>query len=92
MLPPTRREWNRRKTTWRPLGQLLIELGLITTSDLGKVLAEQRRSGRTLGDNDLVCGGAGKDALRGGSGKDVLRGGAGRDRLLGGPEHDSQHQ
>jgi hypothetical protein len=38
------------RNPWRPLGQLLVELGLITTNDLGKALSEQRRSGRRLGE------------------------------------------
>jgi hypothetical protein len=34
---------------WRPLGQLLVERGLITEADLAGALAEQQRSGARLG-------------------------------------------
>jgi hypothetical protein len=35
---------------WRPLGQLLVERGLIDEVQLEKALAQQRREGRTLGE------------------------------------------
>ena len=34
---------------WRPLGELLVERGLLTAPRLERALAEQRRSGRLLG-------------------------------------------
>lgn len=41
---------------WRPLGELLVERGLLTAAALDQALAEQRRSGRLLG-QVLVEGG-----------------------------------
>jgi hypothetical protein len=38
------------QTPWRPLGQILVEQGLLTDEDLASVLAEQRRTGRKLGE------------------------------------------
>ena len=35
--------------TWRPLGALLVEKGLLTADELEETLAEQQRSGRRLG-------------------------------------------
>ena len=35
--------------SWRPLGALLIEKGLLTQSELDAALAEQRRTGRLIG-------------------------------------------
>jgi hypothetical protein len=35
---------------WRPLGQLLVDGGLITADDLEKALAEQKRTGGRLGE------------------------------------------
>jgi hypothetical protein len=37
-------------TPWRPLGQILVEQGLLTEEDLATVLVEQKRSGRKLGE------------------------------------------
>lgn len=34
---------------WRPLGELLVEGGLLTAAELDQALAEQRRTGRLLG-------------------------------------------
>jgi hypothetical protein len=34
---------------WRPLGQLLVDRGLLTSRELDQALAEQRRTGRLLG-------------------------------------------
>jgi hypothetical protein len=42
---------------WRPLGQLLVEEGLVRPADLEDALAEQQRSGRKLGEI-LVAHGA----------------------------------
>ena len=36
--------------TWRPLGELLVENGSLAPADLGRALAEQRRSGRLVGE------------------------------------------
>ena len=36
--------------TWRPLGELLVEAGVLKTSELETVLAEQRRTGRLVGE------------------------------------------
>ena len=36
--------------TWRPLGELLVEAGVLKTSELKTVLAEQRRTGRLVGE------------------------------------------
>jgi hypothetical protein len=41
---------------WRPLGQLLVDRGLLTQQALDRALAEQRRTGRMLG-QVLVWGG-----------------------------------
>lgn len=45
---------------WRPLGALLVERGLLTDGELEHALAEQRRSGRLLGqilvDSDYLSG------------------------------------
>jgi len=35
---------------WRPLGALLVEKGLLTGAELEQALAEQRRTGRVLGE------------------------------------------
>jgi plasmid stabilization system protein ParE len=35
---------------WRPLGQLLVEQGMLTSSELERALAEQQKSGRRLGE------------------------------------------
>jgi hypothetical protein len=35
---------------WRPLGALLVEKGLLTEGELEQALAEQRRTGRILGE------------------------------------------
>jgi len=40
----------RTDSPWRPLGQLLVDLGLIVTDELRAALAEQERSGRKLGE------------------------------------------
>jgi hypothetical protein len=34
---------------WRPLGRLLVDMGLLTASELERALDEQRRTGRLLG-------------------------------------------
>jgi hypothetical protein len=39
----------RARYSWRPLGALLVEKGLLTESDLDAALAEQRRTGRLVG-------------------------------------------
>jgi len=36
--------------SWRPLGALLVEKGLLTSAELDGALAEQRRSGRLVGE------------------------------------------
>jgi len=36
--------------SWRPLGALLVEKGLLTSSELEAALAEQRRTGRLVGE------------------------------------------
>src|SRR2546430_1396753 len=36
--------------SWRPLGELLVEKGLLTSSELEAALAEQKRSGRLIGE------------------------------------------
>src|SRR5919201_3415205 len=35
--------------TWRPLGALLVEKGLLTAEELEEALAEQQESGKRLG-------------------------------------------
>jgi hypothetical protein len=42
---------------WRPLGQLLVDAGLVPAAELEEALAEQRRNGRRLGEI-LVARGA----------------------------------
>lgn len=42
--------------TWRPLGQLLVEQGMLTPSELERALAEQQRSGRRLGETIVALG------------------------------------
>jgi hypothetical protein len=37
------------RSSWRPLGALLVDKGLLTESQLSAALAEQRRSGRLVG-------------------------------------------
>jgi hypothetical protein len=39
----------RARYSWRPLGALLVEKGLLTENDLDAALAEQRRTGRLVG-------------------------------------------
>lgn len=34
---------------WRPLGELLVQRGVLSAAELDRALAEQRRSGRLLG-------------------------------------------
>jgi hypothetical protein len=41
---------------WRPLGQLLVEQGMLAPSDLERALAEQQRSGRRLGETIVELG------------------------------------
>ncbi len=41
---------NAADPVWRPLGQLLLEKGLITEAQLEEALADQRRSGLRLGE------------------------------------------
>jgi hypothetical protein len=36
--------------TWRPLGELLVETGVLTPTELEAALAEQRRTGRLVGE------------------------------------------
>ena len=40
----------RIKSNWQPLGRMLVEKGLLTEGELEGVLAEQRRTGRRLGE------------------------------------------
>ena len=39
----------RARFSWRPLGALLVEKGLLTEQELDAALAEQRRTGRLVG-------------------------------------------
>src|SRR5919108_5256293 len=41
---------------WRPLGELLVEHGVLTHADLETALAEQQRTGRKLGEIILELG------------------------------------
>jgi hypothetical protein len=41
---------------WRPLGQLLVEGGLVAAAELEQALAEQQRSGHRLGEILVACG------------------------------------
>jgi hypothetical protein len=36
--------------SWRPLGELLVETGVLTPTELETALAEQRRTGRLVGE------------------------------------------
>ena len=42
--------------TWRPLGRLLVEQGLLTGDDLERALAEQQRTGQRLGETIVKLG------------------------------------
>jgi hypothetical protein len=44
------------RITWRPLGRLLVEQGLLTTDELEHALAKQRQTGRRLGETIVECG------------------------------------
>jgi hypothetical protein len=41
---------------WRPLGQLLVEQGMLTPSELERALAEQQESGKRLGETIVALG------------------------------------
>jgi hypothetical protein len=42
--------------TWRPLGQLLVEQGLLTADELEHALAAQQQTGKRLGETIVACG------------------------------------
>jgi hypothetical protein len=42
--------------TWRPLGQLLVEQGLLTGDELEHALARQQQTGKRLGETIVACG------------------------------------
>ena len=42
--------------TWRPLGRLLVEQGLLTGEELEQALAEQQTSGKRLGETIVALG------------------------------------
>jgi hypothetical protein len=42
--------------TWRPLGRLLVEQGLLTASELEHALARQKQTGKRLGETIVECG------------------------------------
>jgi hypothetical protein len=41
---------------WRPLGQLLVEQGMLTSSELELALAKQQETGKRLGETIVACG------------------------------------
>jgi hypothetical protein len=41
---------------WRPLGQLLVEQGILTSSELEQALAKQQETGKRLGETIVDCG------------------------------------
>ena len=41
---------------WRPLGQLLVEQGMLTSSELEQALARQQESGKRLGETIVELG------------------------------------
>jgi hypothetical protein len=41
---------------WRPLGQLLVERGMLTGTELEQALAKQQETGRRLGETIVECG------------------------------------
>jgi chromosome segregation ATPase len=41
---------------WRPLGQLLVEQGLLTAQELEHALAKQQETGKRLGETIVDCG------------------------------------
>ena len=42
--------------TWRPLGRVLVEQGLLSDDELEQALAEQQRTGERLGETIVKCG------------------------------------
>jgi hypothetical protein len=42
--------------TWRPLGQLLVEQGMLTSSELEQALGKQRETGKRLGETIVELG------------------------------------
>jgi hypothetical protein len=42
--------------TWRPLGRLLVEQGLLDANELELALAQQQQTGRRLGETLVECG------------------------------------
>jgi hypothetical protein len=50
LAPADKERMLRTSYTWRPLGELLLESGVLTTRELESALAEQRRTGRLIGE------------------------------------------
>ena len=48
--PADKRRMLEAHYTWRPLGELLVENGVLTSTELETALAEQQRSGRLVGE------------------------------------------
>ena len=42
--------------TWRPLGRLLVDQGLLTADELEHALARQKQTGKRLGETIVECG------------------------------------
>lgn len=42
--------------TWRPLGRLLVDQGLLTADELEQALARQQETGQRLGETIVACG------------------------------------
>ncbi len=50
MTPETTQSGSAPARPWRPIGEVLVEAGVITRSELDEALAEQRTTGRRLGE------------------------------------------
>lgn len=50
-------------SSWRPLGRLLVDKGVISADELGEALAEQQHSGQLLGELLVALGWATRPAI-----------------------------